>query len=181
MDGYFPGQSRSVYCAPVNRFDLCADALMEAHGGMVFRDPKLRGACMNGISLGMLSSFLGQPADVARLMRLDEALTRRIYRRLLWDEVAADRLPPGLDLAVLALALETGPHAAILALQNALGVAASGAVDEATSATLRGLAAAPVIAALFEGLLGRYPAEGGAPARALAELRSSALVMAGSA
>jgi lysozyme family protein len=106
----------------VARFEVCADALLEAHGGVVYRDSALRGPCMNGISLGMLSAFLGEPASIGRLMRLDEALTRRIYRRLIWDELGADRLPPGLDLALLAFAVEAGPHAAILALQDALGV-----------------------------------------------------------
>ena len=71
-------------------------ALLEAHGGIVYRDSALRGPCMNGISLGMLSAFLGEPGSIGRLMRLDEALTRRIYRRLIWDELRADRLPPGL-------------------------------------------------------------------------------------
>jgi|GEM_PF-1376848 len=180
MDGYFLGQSRVAHHPPVARFEICADALLEAHGGMVYRDSALRGPCMNGISLGMLSAFLGEPASIGRLMRLDEALTRRMYRRLIWDELGADRLPPGLDLALMAFALEAGPHAAILALQDALGLARSGALDEPSRAALLGLAAAPVITRIFNALSAHCLALGQLPGRALDQLRDAALGMAGS-
>ena len=180
MDGYIPGQSRIVHHHPVARCEICADALLEAHGGIVYRDSALRGPCLNGISLGMLSAFLGEPASITRLMRLDEALTRRIYRRLIWDELGADRLPPGLDLALMAFALEAGPHAAIMALQDALGVARSGALDDPSRAALLGLEAAPVIDRIFSALSAHCLALGQLPGRALDELRASALGMAGS-
>ena len=180
MDGYIPGQSRAAHHHLAARFEICADALLEAHGGMDYRDSALRGPCMNGISLGMLSAFLGEPASIGRLMRLDEALTRRIYRRLIWDELCADRLPPGLDLALLAFALEAGPHGAILALQDALGVARSGALDEPSRNRMQGLAAGPVIARIFSALSTHCLALGQLPGRALDELRAAALGMAGS-
>jgi lysozyme family protein len=175
MDGYIPGQSHAARHHPAARFEICADALLEAHGGVVYRDPSLRGPCMNGISLGMLSAFLGEPASIGRLMRLDEALSRRIYRRLIWDELGADRLPPGLDLALLAFALEAGPHAAILALQKALGIAASGALDEATRARLQGLDCGQVIADVFAALAAHCLALGALPGGALEQLRATAL------
>ena len=179
MDGYFLGQSRAAHHPPVARFEICADALLEAHGGMVYRDSALRGPCMNGISLGMLSTFLGEPASIGRLMRLDEALTRRIYRRLIWDELGADRLPPGLDLALLAFALEAGPHGAILALQDALGLARSGALDEPSRTAMQGLVAGPVITSVFAALFAHCLALGELPGRALEQLRDAALEMAG--
>ena len=178
MDGFFLGQSRAAHHAPVARFDLCADALLEAHGGVVYRDSALRGPCMNGISLGMLSAFLGEPASVGRLMRLDETLTRRIYRRLIWDELGADRLPLGLDLALMAFALEAGPHAAILALQDALGVARSGALDEPSRSAMQGLEAGPVVTRIFGALAAHCLALGQLPGRALEQLRAAALGMA---
>lgn len=178
MDGYFLGQSRAAHHPPVARFEICADALLEAHGGAVYRDPSLRGPCMNGISLGMLSAFLGEPASIGRLMRLDEALTRRMYRRLIWDELGADRLPPGLDLALMAFALEAGPHAAILALQQVLGGVASGALDDATRSQIQGMDCAPVIARLFAALFAHCLALGDVPGRALDELREAALAAA---
>ena len=180
MDGFFLGQSRAAHHPPVARFDLCADALLEAHGGVVYRDSALRGPCLNGISLGMLSAFLGEPASVGRLMRLDETLTRRIYRRLIWDELGADRLPPGLDLALMAFALEAGPHAAILALQDALGVARSGALDEPSRAAMQGLDVGPVISRIFAALAAHCLALGQLPGRTLDQLRAAALGMAGS-
>ncbi len=180
MDGYFLGQSRAAHHPPVARFEICADALLEAHGGVVYRDSALRGPCLNGISLGMMSAFLGEPASIGRLMRLDEALTRRIYRRLIWDELGADRLPPGLDLALMAFALEAGPHAAILALQDALGMARSGALDEASRAAMLGLEAGPIISRIFATLSAHCLALGQLPGRALEQLRDAALGMAGS-
>ena len=179
MDGFFLGQSRIAHHPPVARFEVCADALLEAHGGMIYRDSALRGPCMNGISLGMLSAFLGEPASIGRLMRLDEALTRRIYRRLIWDELGADRLPPGLDLALLAFALEAGPHGAILALQDALGLARSGALDGPSRTAMQGLAAGPVIRRIFAALFAHCLALGELPGRALEQLRDAALEMAG--
>ena len=180
MDGYFLGQSRAAHHPPVARFEICADALLEAHGGMVYRDSALRGPCMNGISLGMLSNFLGEPASISRLMRLDEALTRRIYRRLIWDGLGADRLPPGLDLALMSFALEAGPHGAILALQDALGLPRTGALDEPSRAALLGIEAAPVVTRIFAALSAHCLALGQLPGRALDELRAAALGMAGS-
>jgi lysozyme family protein len=173
MDGFFLGQSRIAHHPPVARFEVCADALLEAHGGMIYRDSALRGPCMNGISLGMLSAFLGEAASIGRLMR-------RIYRRLIWDELGADRLPPGLDLALLAFALEAGPHGAILALQDALGVARSGALDEPSRTAMQGLVAGPVITRIFAALFAHCLALGELPGRALEELRDAALEMAGS-
>jgi lysozyme family protein len=180
MDGFFLGQSRAAHHPPVARFEACADALLEAHGGVVYRDSALRGPCLNGISLGMLSAFLGEPASIGRLMRLDEGLTRRIYRRLIWDELGADRLPPGLDLVLMAFALEAGPHAAILTLQDALGVARSGALDQPSRNTMQGLVAGPVITRIFAALFAHCLALGELPGRALEELRDAALEMAGS-
>jgi lysozyme family protein len=113
-------------------------------------------------------------------MRLDEGLTRRIYRRLIWDELGADRLPPGLDLVLMAFALEAGPHAAILALQDALGVARSGALDQPSRNTMQGLVAGPVITRIFAALFAHCLALGELPGRALEELRDAALEMAGS-
>jgi lysozyme family protein len=175
MDGYFLGQSRALRHHPAARFEICADALLEAHGGPVYRHSALRGPCMNGISLGMLSAFLGEPASITRLMRLDEALTRRIYRRLIWDELGADRLPPGLDLALMAFALEAGPQSAILALQKALGGVASGALDDATRSQIQGMDCAPVIARVFAALFAHCLALGEVPSRALDQLRQAAL------
>jgi lysozyme family protein len=181
MDGFFLGQSRIAHHPPVARFEDCADAMLEAHGGVVYRDSALRGPCLNGISLGMLNAFLGEPASIGRLMHLDEALTRRIYRRLIWDELGADRLPPGLDLTLMAFALEAGPHAAILALQDALGVARTGALDEPSRAAMQGLVAGPVITRIFAALSTHCLALGQLPGSALEELRDAALGMAGSA
>ena len=178
MDGYFPGQSRAARHPPVARFEICADALLEAHGGAVYRDSALRGPCMNGISLGMLSAFLGEPASIGRLMRLDEGLTRRLYRRLIWDELGADRLPPGLDLALMAFALEAGPHAAILALQDALGLARTGALDEPSRNAMQGLSGKPVIVQVFAALFIHCNALGALPGRALEQLRDAAYEMA---
>jgi lysozyme family protein len=112
-------------------------------------------------------------------MRLDEGLTRRIYRRLIWDELGADRLPPGLDLTLLAFALEAGPHGAILALQDALGLARSGALDEPSRTAMRGLVAGPVITRIFAALFAHCLALGELPSRALEQLRDAALEMAG--
>ena len=86
---------------------------------------------------------------------------------MIWDELGADRLAPGLDLALLAFALEAGPHAAILALQDALGVARSGALDQPSRTAMQGLVAGPMMPLSQTLLLGTHPSENAGRALAI--------------
>jgi len=57
-----------MHCCRVARCEICADALLDGHGGLVIPDSAMRGPCLNGISLGMLSALSGRtrqpwPAD----------------------------------------------------------------------------------------------------------------------
>ena len=73
-----------------------------------------------------------------------------------------------------------GAAATILALQDALGVARSGALDGTSRNAMQGLEAGPVITRIFAALATHCLALGQLPGRALDELRNAALRMAGS-
>jgi len=88
---------------------------------------------------------------VRRLTRT-EALP--IYRRLYWDAVRADDLPPGLDLATFDLAVNSGPSRAVRMLQTALGVEADGIVGPVTSKAAREADPAETIRRLTRSRLG---------------------------
>jgi lysozyme family protein len=84
-----------------------------------------------------------------------------IYRRLYWDVVRADELPPGLDLAVFDLAVNSGPARAAKMLQAALGVEADGIVGPVTLAAARAADAAQTVRRFTKarlGFLGRLAA-----------------------
>lgn len=120
-----------------NRFAACAETVMTAHGGFQPREPLLDGPAAHGVGLGLLSVWMGGPADTAMLSALGRDAAARILRAMVWAPLGADRLPPGPDLALFAYAVEAGTLRALLDLQAELGVEASGAPDAATLAAAR--------------------------------------------
>ena len=64
-----------------------------------------------------------------------------LYKRKYWDKVSGDQLPKGLDYAVFDAAINSGPGRAAKWLQEAVGVAADGAIGPGT---LAAVAAQPV-------------------------------------
>jgi len=120
--------------AATDRFDSCADAVMAMRGAFVPWDPLLGGPSAHGIGLGLLSVWIGGPADLQalRALRRDEAA--RILRQMVWGPVGAGKLGAGPDLALFAYAVEAGTIRAMADLQDELGVAPSGAPDAATTA-----------------------------------------------
>ncbi|MFP5472405.1 MAG: glycoside hydrolase family 108 protein [Gammaproteobacteria bacterium] len=81
-----------------------------------------------GISAGAFPGL-----DIAALT-LDDA--RAIYRRLYWDRVRADQLPPALALLVFDSAVNNGVGAAVKLLQQSIGTTADGLIGPATLAAL---------------------------------------------
>jgi lysozyme family protein len=120
-----------------DRFDACAATVMAARGAFTARDPLLDGPAAHGIGLGLLSVWIGGPADAAALRALGPDGAARILRSMVWAPLGAARLPPGPDLALFAYAVEAGTMQALADLQAHLGVEASGAPDAPTLAAAR--------------------------------------------
>lgn len=120
--------------ASEDRFVACAATVMAAHGPFTPCHSVFKGAAAHGIGLGLLSVWIGGPADAAALRRLDENAAAAILRAMVWAPLGAGRLPPGPDLALFAYAVEAGTLQALMDLQAELGVEASGVPDAATLA-----------------------------------------------
>lgn len=120
--------------APDDRFAACVATVMTDRGGFTPYDPLLGGPAAHGIGLGLLSVWIGGPADATALRGLDRDVAARILRQMVWAPLGAARLPPGPDLALFAYAVEAGTMQALGDLQAELGVPHSGAPDEATLA-----------------------------------------------
>jgi lysozyme family protein len=121
----------------LDRFDACAASVMAARGGFTPHDPLLDGPASHGVGLGLLSVWIGGPADVPALRALGRDGAARILKAMVWAPLGAARLAPGPDLALFAYAVEAGTTQALGDLQRHLGVAESGAPDAATLAAAR--------------------------------------------
>jgi lysozyme family protein len=120
-----------------DRFAACAATVMAAHGAFRPRDPLLDGPAAHGIGRGLLSVWIGGPADAAALGTLPRHEAARILRAMVWAPLGASRLPPGPDLALFAYAVEAGTLQAMTDLQATLDVERSGAPDAPTIAAAR--------------------------------------------
>ncbi|NMJ44204.1 hypothetical protein GWK16_23355 [Roseomonas sp. JC162] len=121
--------------AAPDRFDACAAAVIAARGPFLPHDPVFEGPSAHGIGLGLLSVWVGGPADETALRRLGADGAARILRQMVWAPLDADHLAAGPDLALFAYAAEAGTMQALTDLQMELGVAPTGAPDAATVAT----------------------------------------------
>lgn len=137
-----------------DNFQACFDRLMKSEGGYVDHPKDPGGATNLGVTQATLSTWRRQPAtktDVRNLTRVEAA---EIYRARYWSAVRGDDLPAGVDYAVFDYAVNSGPGAAIKALQRALGVTADGALGPATLAAARQAQPAALVRAIGRERLG---------------------------
>ncbi len=117
-----------------DRFAACVHAVMTARGGFTPNDPILAGPAAHGVGIGLLSVWIGGPADVPMLRELTEEQAARILHRMVWLPSGAPHFAPGVDLAIFAYALEAGTMRALADVQEHLGAPVSGAPDAETVA-----------------------------------------------
>ena len=115
-----------------SRFHHAVELVLQHEGGFVHHPQDPGGATKFGITRETLSRVRGRPASVEDVRALTRAEATAVYRGLYWDVVRAGELPPGLDLAVFDLAVNSGPVRAVRMLQTILGVAADGIVGAVT-------------------------------------------------
>ncbi|MBW6398015.1 hypothetical protein KPL78_09170 [Roseomonas sp. HJA6] len=131
-----------------DRFAACAATTMAEHGGFRAHDPLLGGPSAHGVGLGLLSVWIGGPADIGMLRALRSEDATRILRGLVWAPLGAARLPAGVDLALFAYAFEAGTVKAMADLQAELGVPPSGTADAATLDAARARSACGLASAI---------------------------------
>src|SRR5829696_5104608 len=115
-----------------SRFEKAIEIVLQHEGGFVHHPRDPGGATKFGITRETLSRVRGRPVSIEDVRELTSAEAAAIYRWLYWDVVRADELPPGLDLAVFDLAVNSGPARAVRMLQNVLGVTVDGIVGPET-------------------------------------------------
>ena len=112
-----------------HNFDECLAFTLRAEGGFSDHPVDPGGATNMGITRATLAAVRGHAvskADVRALTR-DEAAD--IYRSLYWKAVRGDELPGGVDAVVFDHAVNSGPKAAIRALQGALSFKQDGVLS----------------------------------------------------
>lgn len=137
-----------------SNFERALSCVLKQEGGFVDHPADPGGATALGITRATLARARGRPASVADVKALTRAEAAAIYRRLYWDAVAGDRLPPGLDLAVFDLAVNSGPPRALRLLQSSLGVPQDGVLGPVTLRAARACESATAIRALAQARLG---------------------------
>lgn len=115
-----------------SRFHQAVELVLQHEGGFVNHPRDPGGATKFGITRETLSRARGRPASLKDVRELTRTEAITVYRRLYWDVLRADELPPGPDLAVFDLAVNSGPVQAVRMLQDVLGVAADGIVGPIT-------------------------------------------------
>ena len=115
------------------RFRACLAQTLKWEGGYSNDKYDPGGATMHGIIQREYDAYRARknlPKQAVRLIALSEE--QEIYRHSYWDEVRADELPRGVDLAVFDFGVNSGPPRAVKAMQRALGVAADGRIGQIT-------------------------------------------------
>ena len=85
-----------------------------------------------GVSKQVFENFTGSAIDVSRIesMSLDDAA--RIYKKMSYDKVSVEYLPPGINLMVFDWAVEAGVPVAVKELQVLVGERADGVMGPDT-------------------------------------------------
>lgn len=137
-----------------SNFERALSCVLKQEGGFVDHPADPGGATSLGITRATLARARGRPVSIADVKALTRAEAAAIYRRLYWDAVAGDQLPPGLDLAVFDLAVNSGPARALRLLQRCLDVAQDGVLGPVTLGAARACEPGAAIRALARARLG---------------------------
>ncbi len=141
--GIKPGTPEPTQTAPIppnlptsSRFQACLAEVLRHEGGYADHPSDPGGATNMGITIGTLSDWIGRPASKQDVRDLTQADAAGIYRAKYWQPIRGDALPPGVDLAVFDLAVNSGVGRAVKMLQGVLGVAQDGTIGPVTLAAV---------------------------------------------
>ena len=109
-------------------------AVLKHEGGYVNHPADPGGRTNLGVTQRVWESWTNQPADEATMRALTPELVAPLYRERYWNAVRADELPPGVDLAVFDVAVNSGTGRAGKLLQQAVGAAVDGSIGPRTVA-----------------------------------------------
>lgn len=115
------------------------DKIISREGSSYTNDPKDRGGPTKfGITQATLSWFLGRPATPEDVKALDLATAKAIYEKRYILGPGFDKLPAGvLQSNIIDFGVMSGPHLAVMHLQEILGVPADGLLGPQTLGALQ--------------------------------------------
>lgn len=124
----------------MSRFQHCLAHVLRHEGGYVDHPADPGGATNMGITRRTLAEWRGVSPWADLPKREVQNLTRheaaRIYQANYWTKCAAERMPPGLDLALFDFAVNSGPGRAVRILQAQVGASEDGIVGDQTMGAL---------------------------------------------
>jgi lysozyme family protein len=129
----------SAPAAPDN-FDRCVAATLAYEGGFCDNLGDPGGATNFGITLRTLEAFLGHSVTVDDVRAMSSSTAIEIYRANYWNQMRCGDLPAGVDLMVFDFGVNTGPAAAVKALQGLAQVTQDGAIGPMTLNAVAGVA-----------------------------------------
>ena len=108
--------------AMADSFDICLAFTLREEGGYVDDPADPGGATNMGITLATYREWSDEPnLGDAQVEDMTLKTARAIYRSLYWNPLRADALPPGVDLSVFDMGVNTGIWCSAKLLQQALG------------------------------------------------------------
>lgn len=123
--------------SPNSRFDRCIEIVLAHEGGFADHPRDPGGATKWGITRATLGEWRGAEVSADDVRGLTETEAREIYLARYWNVLRGDDLPPGLDLAVLDFAVNSGPVRAARTLQRVLRVTQDGVIGRETLGAAR--------------------------------------------
>jgi len=114
------------------KFDECFEMLMVHEGGFVNHPEDPAGATNWGVTKGTMQQYLGRHVSMGEMKALTHEDVKPIYKTMYADKVCFDKLPDGLNWAVLDWAVNSGTGRAAKALQKLVGAKQDGAIGPKT-------------------------------------------------
>jgi lysozyme family protein len=130
-------------------FERALEIILREEGGYADHPADPGGATMMGITQKTLADWRGRPVTKAEVRTLSRAEAGAIYRAKYWDAVRGDGLPPGLDLALFDVAVNSGPSRGVRLLQRVLGLREDGRIGPGLMRAIAGHSAAALVTALM--------------------------------
>jgi lysozyme family protein len=119
-----------------DNFHAAVEHVIKSEGGYV-NDPHDHGGETNlGVTKAAWAQYIGRAVQDGEMKALTKDAVEPFYKKGYWDKCRCDELPTGLDYAVFDFAVNAGPGRAAKFLQQAVGVAADGAIGPGTMAAV---------------------------------------------
>ena len=121
-----------------SNFSACLRFTLQYEGGWSNHKQDPGGATMKGVTQRVYDAYRRRMGrQVQSVFHIPDAELNDIYRLQYWNVVRGDDLPAGVDLAVFDHAVNSGPVAAVKALQRVLKVTCDGNLGLATLAAAK--------------------------------------------